>query len=181
MSFQWSQPSWWQCCGEMVSGSRSLSSLGTCAWLQVRIHREHHRRTSPLRTVSASFCVSLCPGAVFSILWRRRGDVCLHPGVCRLLLSDRNEQPRSGVPPPTEWDHCWLRWGKWEPQKLTVANKHPCCCSIVLFLVTNVCTYRIPDCVIGTDMCQLISLSHEIKAVVSPGGPGMWASVRLGI
>ena len=40
-----------------MSGSRSLSSLGPCAWLQVRIHRE--RRTLPLRTVSASFCVSV--------------------------------------------------------------------------------------------------------------------------
>ena len=84
--------------------------------------------------------VSICPGAVFSILWLRWGDVCLHPGVCRLLLSDRNEQPRSGMPPPAEWDHCWLRWGKREPQKFTIVNKHPCCCNLVLFIVTNVCT-----------------------------------------
>lgn len=124
--------------------------------------------------------VSICPGAVFSILWRCWSDVCLHPRVCRLLLSDRNEQPRSGMPPPAEWDHCWLRWGKREPQKFTIVNKHPCCCSVVLFIVTNICTYRIPDCIINTDMCHLISLSHEIKAVVSPGGPGTWVSVRLG-
>lgn len=63
-------------------------------------------------------------GAIFTILWCRWGDVCFHSRICRLLLSDRNEQPGSGMSALAEWDHRWLWWGKSKHQNSRVYFSH---------------------------------------------------------
>lgn len=59
-------------------------------------------------SVRVQSVTSVPTGAVLAVLRRRGRDVCLHPGLRRLLLADRNEQPGSRVPAAAQRDYCRL-------------------------------------------------------------------------
>lgn len=49
--------------------------------------------------------IPVSAGAVLPVVRRRGRDVRLHPGIRRLLLPDRDEQPGGGVPAAPERNH----------------------------------------------------------------------------